>query len=339
MLTVSSDKCNFPATMWRAVRVAGIEPAAILHEAGLPATIHLDPSTPLTTNQYFSIWRAIEALTDDCCFAMRIVTAADSTGHQPGFTAGLYAQNFRDAISRLLHLKSMVSSEKIWSQEEGGLWTMGRDWPYATETEPAISIDLTFALVLELGRRGTGRAITPVSVEYTRRWTRCEDLAGYYGCEVKFGSSRNAITFDSADLDIPFPGYCPEFLELIATSLQKAFEDQRASATVSERVKGAMKRAMASGRYEIAVISSELGMSERTLQRRITEEATTYRALLVEARRELCMQLLANPHLDIDHIASMLGYQTTTSFYRAFKEWEDVSPGEWRAHNSVSLSH
>ncbi len=336
MIRSGTDRCSFPSTLWRATRAAGIEPSAVLHLAGLPASIHLNPATPLSTPQYFAIWKAIETLAADCCFALRIIKAGDCTGQQPGFLAGLYAANFRDAISRLLHFKSMVSSEKLWTREDGGHWSMGRDWPYATEAEPALSIDLAFTFIVELGRRGTGQRIKPVRVQYARERTRCDDLEAYYGCELQFGARHNAITFDSADLDIPFPGYSPEFLELVTQSLIDAFAKAAAEGTIGDRVKSAMKRAMTSGRPEVATIASELGMSERTLQRRITDEATTYRALLIEARRERGVQLLDNRDLDIDAIAAMLGYESATSFYRAFKEWEGVSPGEWRTQRSIA---
>ena len=71
-------------------------------------------------------------------------------------------------------------------------------------------------------------------------------------------------------------------------------------------------------------------MSERTLQRRITEEGRSFRELLVEARRELGLRLLGDAALELDEIAFLLGYQDATSFHRAFREWEGVTPGRWR---------
>ncbi len=330
-----TDRCSFPSTLWRAMRVVGIDPAAVLHMAGLPGSVHLDPATSLSTSQYFAIWKAIKALASEPCIALKIIKAGDSTGQQPGFLAGLYAANFRDAISRLLHFKSMVTSEKIWTKEEQGQWSMGRDWPFATEPEPSLCIDLAFAFMVELGRRGTGRRVTPIRVQYTRDRAGDEGLEIYYGCKVHFGARHNSITFANEDLDIPFPGHSPEFLELVTRSVLDAFAKLAGEDTVVDRVKSAMKRAMATGRPEAAAIASELGMSERTLQRRITAEASSYRALLIEARRERGLELLRNPSFDINAITSMLGYESPTSFYRAFKEWEGVSPGEWRLQRGM----
>jgi AraC-like DNA-binding protein len=117
----------------------------------------------------------------------------------------------------------------------------------------------------------------------------------------------------------------------VTPGLAEAFADIGLGSTTGERVKAALKRSLASGRPDIGLIARDMGMSERTLQRRITEEATSFRALLVEARRELGLQLLADPEMQVDDVTYMLGYQDTTSFYRAFKEWEGLSPGEWRA--------
>ena len=80
-------------------------------------------------------------------------------------------------------------------------------------------------------------------------------------------------------------------------------------------------------------------MSERTLQRRITEEGKTFRELLSEARQELGRQLLSNPSTDIDEVACLLGYQDRSSFYRAFRDWEGLTPLQWRELNGRDAPH
>ncbi|AQR62346.1 hypothetical protein BZG35_12365 [Brevundimonas sp. LM2] len=72
-------------------------------------------------------------------------------------------------------------------------------------------------------------------------------------------------------------------------------------------------------------------LSERTLQRRITEEGHSFRELLVEARLELGHRLLSDDRVERDEIGFLLGYQDATSFHRAFREWEGVTPARWRA--------
>ncbi|MFC0203436.1 helix-turn-helix domain-containing protein [Novosphingobium soli] len=104
--------------------------------------------------------------------------------------------------------------------------------------------------------------------------------------------------------------------------------------TIAEQVVAALKRGLPSGRADVAEIARDMGMSERTLQRRITEEGTSFRDLLVEARKDLGRRLLSSETVQIDEVAYLLGYQDVTSFHRAFREWEGMSPGRWREHHA-----
>lgn len=325
------DRGRFPPTLWRAMRAAGLEPPKVLRLAGLPSSVHLDPSALLSTAQLFAIWKAAETTAGGTGLALRLLQGADSAGHQPAFIAALYASDFRDAIGRIERFKRMGACEVYRTGETSGLWSITKEWPFATEAEPAVSVDLSFMFLLELGRRGTGRRITPARVEYRRPGPASADLADYFGAPIVCGAPRNAMIFHVGDLAAPFPGHSPEFLELVTPGLAAAFAELHDGQEITDRVKAVLKRSLASGRPEVAHVARDLGMSERTLQRRITDGATTFRALLADARRELSEQLLADPTIQIDEVTCLLGYQDTTSFYRAFKEWAGISPGEWRA--------
>lgn len=325
------DRGRFPPTLWRSIEGAGFEPARILRLAGLSPSLHLDAAATLSTAQLFAIWKALETIADDPALGLRLLGAADRCGHQPAFISALYASDFRDAIHRIERFKRMGACEVFRTEEAGGRWTIVKAWPFATEAEPALSVDLSFMFLLELGRRGTGRRIAPARIEYCRPGPATPELEAYYGAPVTFGAPRNAMTFHRDDLAIRFPGHSPEFLDLVTPGLAAAFAQVAESDVIADRVKSALKRLLASGRPEVAHVARDLGMSERTLQRRISDEATTFRALLSDARRELCEQLLADPAIQIDEVTCLLGYQDTTSFYRAFKDWAGVSPGEWRS--------
>lgn len=80
-------------------------------------------------------------------------------------------------------------------------------------------------------------------------------------------------------------------------------------------------------------------MSDRTLQRRLTGENTSFKPLLTEARHEQALEYLADPSLDIKEVAFLLGYEDQNSFYRAFRLWEGVTPSNWRTeHLGAGLS-
>jgi AraC-like DNA-binding protein len=133
------------------------------------------------------------------------------------------------------------------------------------------------------------------------------------------------MVLNAADLDLPFPGHNPELLQLLTPALSSAVAEIEAQASIGEQLKVVLKRVMASGCPNVASVARELDPSERTLQRRMTMEGKTFRTLLSEARRELGHQLLSDPSIEVEEAAYLLGYPGTNSFYRAFREWEDLS--------------
>ncbi|WKC21219.1 AraC family transcriptional regulator ligand-binding domain-containing protein (plasmid) [Rhizobium sp. SSA_523] len=326
-----ADRCKMPQAFWRAFAEAGVKPAAILRHARLPATLHLNPHVLLSTAQIFAVYRAVEELADDPGFAIKLVNAFDRSGHQPAFLAACYAADYRDALGRIDRFKRLSTCEKFLITEKGGEFSITKEWPYSMQSEPALSIDLSFAFIVELGRKGTGQHITPVRIDLARAGSRSLEHETFFGCPIRYDAPRNLLVMRSSDLDRPFPGHNSEFLELLTPALAAARSDLEAESTISEQVKVVLKRSLASGRPDVSNVARDLGTSERTLQRRITEDGTTFRQLLAEARQELGENLLVDQTISIDEVAILLGYQDTSSFYRAFKEWQGVTPQNWRA--------
>ena len=117
---------------------------------------------------------------------------------------------------------------------------------------------------------------------------------------------------------------------MLTPALSGALRDLQALTSLSDQVKAVLLHALPSGRPDIAEVAREMGMSERTLQRRITDEGTAFRDLVNEARHALSRRLLSDQTNDMAEVAYMLGYQDTRSFYRAFRSWEGTTPKAWR---------
>jgi len=304
-----------------------------LRQARLPATLHLNDQAFVTTAQYFALWRALEELHPEPALGIRLVEAADTAIHPPSTLAAFHARDYRDGIARVVRFKRLCTPEQLNVADENGECAIDTEWLYATEPTPAVAIDVAFAFLVELGRHGTGQHLIPLRVEFARPDPTSDMHRAYFGCPVRYHAPRDRLILKSADLDRPFPGHNPELLEIITPALAAALGELQAQSSISEQVKVVLKRSLASGRPELSDIASELGMSERTLQRRITEDGKSFRELLVNARQELGRQLLSDPSADIDEVACLLGYQDASSFYRAFREWEGTTPNRWRELN------
>ncbi|MGY8705968.1 AraC family transcriptional regulator ligand-binding domain-containing protein [Bradyrhizobium sp. 18BD] len=330
MSGIAADRCKVPRAFWQAVEHLGVPSAALLRQARLPATLHLNEQGQVTTDQFFALWKALEELKPEPGLGLKLVQSADTAVHPPSSLAAFYARDYRDGLLRIVRFKRLCSPEQPQVKEGKDECTITVEWPYATAPEPSISTDVTFAFLVELGRRGTGQHVTPKRVELVRPRPASDVYQTYFDCPIRYGAARNVLILKSVDLDRPFPGHNQELLDILTPALASALGELQARSSIKEQVKVVLKRSLASGRPELSDVARDLGTSERTLQRRITEEGTSFRELLVEARQELGRQLLSDPTADIDEVACLLGYQDASSFYRAFRYWEGVTPSRWR---------
>lgn len=328
-----ADRCKVPQAFWRAIERIGLPPAAVLRQARLPATLHLSGQELVTTAQYFAIWRALEELKPDPALGIKMVEGTETVAHPPSSLAAFFARDYRDGLLRSARFKHICTPEQLHFCKETYDFTITIEWLYATEPEPGILTDVAFASLVELGRRGTGQRLTPRRVEFSRSGPKSDVHKTYFGCPIRYCASQNALVLKSADLDRPFPGHNPELLEILTPALAAELGDLQGHSSTSEQVKVVLKRKLASGRPEVSHVAQELGMSERTLQRRINDEGESFRELLMEARQELGRRLLSDPSSGIKEVAFLLGYQDTSAFYRAFRDWEGVTPNRWRELN------
>ncbi|WP_139999716.1 AraC family transcriptional regulator [Paenibacillus paridis] len=329
MKSHTTNRIKMPPGFWEGVRQLGIAAQDLALQARLPLTIITEPT--VTTAQYFAIWQAYSDLIGETATAIiRLATVFDTALYPPSVLATYHARNYRDALSRMARYKKLCPPESLRIAEEGEICTIELEWLNAEVSGPPMLIGITLACLLELGRRGTGQPLMARFVEFTNSMGDVQILEAYFGCPVRIGAHCNRLTIDRRDLDRPFISYNEELLEILTPALDRSLDDLQSSLSITEKVKWIMKRSLATGRPDIQAVARELGMSDRTLQRRLTDEKTNFKQLLSEARHEQAREYLADLTLDIKEVAFLIGYEDQNSFYRAFRLWEGNTPTHWR---------
>jgi len=164
-------------------------------------------------------------------------------------------------------------------------------------------------------------------------------LERHFGCRVRFNAERDALVFRSSDLDRSFVTQNEELATIIGTHLDSELKAGSASVDVGQQVKETLKRSLAGKRPTLQDVAQEIGLSARTLQRRLTEAGFTFQQLVEDTRRDLARHYLKQPAVELPEAAFLLGYGDANSFFRAFQAWEGTSPGEWRArHSSAEIT-
>jgi len=315
----------------RRLEDVGIAPLAVLRQAGLPMGLLDQEKIFVTTEELFALYRAIPEVSDDPAIGLKLGTEERIERYDPVSIAALYARSFRDALQRMARYKQLTCPEEIRIAERGNECAVHFLWLLADETEPAVLIDACFAWIVGIGRRGTGRLVNPKRVELQRAEAHRKIYEQHFRCPVKFGARQNVLVFEKADVERPFVTHNADLLAIVAPQLEAELTQQLARKTMSEQVKGILKKLLAGQRPGLETVAGELRVSTRTLQRRLTGERATFQQLMEDARRELARHYLLHSSLELNETAYLLGYEDANSFFRAFHYWEGTSPGEWRA--------
>ena len=239
--------------------------------------------------------------------------------------------DLRGAFERLIRYMLILSDALTMTMDEeaGGdrisFVLFGGDRPIPRQRIEFISIT-----VITFCRWIIRRDIRPCAVEFA--YPAPSDPAPYreaFLCPVSFNAPRHSILFARADMTAPLPTSNPLLAELHERFAGKYLR-QFDHALTSYRVREVIVRRLPDGEPRRDEVAGELCMSERTLQRRLETEDTSFVQLLDDTRRELADQYLGRLNMSLAQAAYMLGFADQRGFFRACKRWFNVSPGQYR---------
>jgi AraC-like DNA-binding protein len=329
-----TNRFRLSHTIFRRLEDSGLNPVLVLQKAGLPLGILHESKAMVSTEELFALYRAIDALTADPGIGLKLGTEERYERYDPVAIAALCTRTFREALHKLSRYKQLTCPEKIDAQEHAGECSVAFHWLLADQPEPEMLVDVCFAWVIAIARRGTGLPLRPKRVEFVRPEKHRKLYEDHFGCSVRFESPHNRLIFELADLDQPFLTSNADLLAAVSPQLEAELRLQGPSSTMAEQVKAVLKRTFAGQGPDLRNVARELRLSARTLQRRLADECVTFQQLIREARRELAQHYLLNSTLELNETAYLLGYEDANSFFRAFREWEGTTPGEWRTANA-----
>jgi len=147
---------------------------------------------------------------------------------------------------------------------------------------------------------------------------------------IEFGATFNGLSSTNAAMRAPNP-QADATMARHARQLLNLVQVESAEDGLNERVRRSITLLLPSGRATIEQVAAHLGMSARSLQRRLDDEGKQFAEVLAGVRRELAIAYLANSAHPVTSVASLVGYASPSSFTRWFAEDFGKSPQAWRA--------
>jgi len=195
-----------------------------------------------------------------------------------------------------------------------------------------LSNEATFSAIVVVLRAMTETDISPVNVSFKHE--PASDLKSYhhaFQCPILFNQPQNFISYKTSDLETRTAKADASINEFLVERVEEETKGINISPNkITSDVKNLIKDALPSGIPSIEQVSEHVGMSSRTLTRRLAESNITFRDLIKKIQEELSKDLLLNTSRSIGEIAFQTGFSEQSSFNRAFKRWTNQSPVQFR---------
>jgi AraC-like DNA-binding protein len=204
------------------------------------------------------------------------------------------------------------------------------------ESSPQAMEYLSMAIIRMLRRAYPDLDLREVDFHHVRA-SGVEEASRAFGAPVRFAAADNRLTFPVRELASPSRLANPLVTDQL-TKLAAALAAQATPfASLPDRVAQTARALLAAGvRPHRAVVARRLGISQRSLQRGLEGEGTTFRAVHESVLRELVEALLSNPALKLDAVAHSVGFGDLAAFSKAFRRWTGCTPARYRAQLAAS---
>lgn len=315
---------------WRILlRDLGINPARVLQRAGLPLDLFIRENAAVTTDGYFALWRGLEDEAADPLLALRIGQAVSVEVFDPPLFAALCSENLATALVRIADYKRLIGplALHVTSGSEG--LRLEIEFTQATSAPPAGLAITELIFYVQLARLATRARVCPLKVAAPEPPEPAEEYGRYFGRPVRRAKSL-ALVFSAEDAARPFLTANEKMWQFFEPELRRNLNLLTGAATTVQRVRGVLLEMLPAGESSMAAVAKKLGMSPRTLQRRLTEEKQGFQPLLDQTREELALYYLKTTKLSGAEISFLIGYEQPSSFFRAFSEWTGQTPEQFR---------
>jgi AraC-like DNA-binding protein len=301
--------------------------ARALHEAGVAATA-LDGAiaaghTRVPARVVAEAWTAGEASSGDPMFGIHLAEGAAAGTFGPLELAARAAPTLGEALHELVARFAVVADgcELVLEDAEDVRIALSADGHVRH------AVEFLFARIVSRSREIARASFAPKTVSFAHAAPRVrDDVEAFFRCPVVFAAARSEIVIARADLAIPFTTADA----LVRAVLASASEHLEVRTPLVQRVYAAASAALERGEASIGVVARAVGVSSRTLQRRLADDGTTFEALLDRLRRERALVLVLDASSSIDEIADAVGFAERSAFHRAFRRWTGTTPAAFR---------
>lgn len=309
----------------------GLNVDSLLQVAGAERDLVFDPNARLPAEQADAIWIAAFRAAQDPALALHAAEALPFGAYRVLDFIFANAPEIQQALERLCRYFRLVDQRALLTLEEGEparltLGASGGALPAAAQEYTLAAIALRLRASTDIDVPLEAAQFTYSAPDFRKEYERI------FRCELRFEAPTASLLFSASTLKLKIPGADPALLSVLEEHAGRLLSELPAvEQGLVEMLSTALHKELRGGDISAKHLARRVGVSERTLQRRLGEKGTSYGQVLSEARLSMAERYLNQPHVSLTEIGWLLGFSEQSSFTRAFKRWTGQSPGAWRS--------
>lgn len=313
---------------WLRAREAGLEVELLLRKAGLTQQQMEDRSTRVNVRDQIKFLElASQALKDDL---LGFHLGQNFDLREVGLLYYVLASSERldETLQRASRYSKIANEGISLSYRDGKDVEIALDYVGVARHSDRHQIEFWMAALVRIIRQLTGRRLPASRVRLMHR--RSGDIAefnAFFGGDTAFAAAADEIAFPSSVREMTVVSADPYLNELLVKYCEEAIAGRTTKRSpFGLEVENAIALLLPHGKARVSEVARKLGVSQRTLARRLSAEGLTFAGVLQNLRFDLANRHLRDEGLPISRISWLLGYQDISAFTHAFKRWTGTAP-------------
>lgn len=310
-----------------------LDKRALLESVGLNPDAPIDPGIMVADTDYYAFLETIARSDPNALdLPLRVggtMRCEDYGAFGLAWKSALTLHGSCERAERYARVLTSVARYEVRDAREGTYMHLHRDGERRLGLR--LSNEATIASIAAISQEVATEKFRPLQV-FFRHKAPASTVAHerHFGCPVRFGTEMDALLISNELMRRPNRLGDRGILKFFDAHLDEQLSKYDDDAALERRVRIEVSQAFSAGVPRVSDIAGLLGLSGRTLQRRLSDRGYSYQTLVDESRRELAQRLLEKTGYPLAQVAFLTGFSEQSAFNRAFKRWEGQTPRSFR---------
>jgi AraC-like DNA-binding protein len=319
-----------------AFRARGVDIAPVLGAAGLADLPVSDPDARLPLARLDRIWERSAEVLEDPCLGLHLAETVSSESFGLLSYLGTASPTWGEGLRRVCRYFRVLSDASGYDLHvEGGSAKVTAVHDVPPDGPVRQRVEFTVAVLFCYGRRA-------IEAEWDAHEVFFEHAAPadttehqrLFRCAPRFATDASGFRFPAEVLERPLCTRDPALADMLERMATRFIADAPKTTSVAGALRDLCIRRRFEGELTLEWAARQLGMSPRTLQRRLGQDGTSYNEAIDEARRHVATRMLTQRATAIAEVAFAVGFSEPAAFHRAFKRWTGMTPAEHRRRSA-----